>query len=105
MGANSEERPAAAYNGDDMPADSAASKHRFKTLLLEGVNDSAAELFLNWQHLSVERIPKALEEGPLREAIKGIDLLGIRSRTQLTRDVFSDAGRLMAVGCFSVGTN
>jgi D-3-phosphoglycerate dehydrogenase len=87
-----------------MPADSAASK-QFKTLLLEGVNDSAAELFLNWQHLSVQRIPKALEEGPLREAIKGIDLLGIRSRTQLTHDVLSDAGRLLAVGCFSVGTN
>jgi D-3-phosphoglycerate dehydrogenase len=81
------------------------SKQKFKTLLLEGVNDSAAELFLNWQHLSVERISTALEEGPLREAIKGIDLLGIRSRTQLTQDVFSDAGRLIAVGCFSVGTN
>jgi D-3-phosphoglycerate dehydrogenase len=69
------------------------------------VNDSAAELFLNWQNLSVDRIATALEEGPLREAIKGIDLLGIRSRTQLTNDVFSDAGRLIAVGCFSVGTN
>jgi D-3-phosphoglycerate dehydrogenase len=88
-----------------MPAVSSISKQRFKTLLLEGVNDSAAELFLNWQDLSVDRIGTALEEGPLREAIKGIDLLGIRSRTQLTHDVFSDAGRLIAVGCFSVGTN
>jgi D-3-phosphoglycerate dehydrogenase len=41
----------------------------------------------------------------LHEAVRAIDLLGIRSRTQLTHDLFSDAGRLIAVGCFSVGTN
>jgi D-3-phosphoglycerate dehydrogenase len=69
------------------------------------VNDSAVELFSNSKSLSVERIPKALEGDALREAIRGIDLLGIRSRTQLTPDVFSDADRLTAVGCFSVGTN
>lgn len=88
-----------------MPTDSSTPKQGFKTLLLEGVNDSAVELFLNSKYLSVERIPKALEEDTLRKAIKGIDLLGIRSRTQLTHDVLSDAGGLMAVGCFSVGTN
>src|SRR3954470_11979211 len=88
-----------------MPADSSISRQKFKTLLLEGVNDSAAELFLNSQHLSVERIATALEQGALCEAVKAIDLLGIRSRTQLTQDVFSRAGRLIAVGCFSVGTN
>jgi D-3-phosphoglycerate dehydrogenase / 2-oxoglutarate reductase len=68
------------------------------------VNDSAVELFANSEYLSVERISTALEAEALREAIKGIDLLGIRSRTQLTHDVFSDADRLIAVGCFSVGT-
>jgi D-3-phosphoglycerate dehydrogenase len=88
-----------------MPTDPSTLKQGVKTLLLEGVNDSAVELFLDSNYLSVERIPKALEEGALREAVKGIDLLGIRSRTQLTQDVLSDAGRLIAVGCFSVGTN
>jgi D-3-phosphoglycerate dehydrogenase / 2-oxoglutarate reductase len=78
---------------------------RARALLLEGVNDSAVELFSNSEYLSVQRIPTALEAGALREAIRGIDLLGIRSRTQLTHDVFSDADRLIAVGCFSVGTN
>jgi D-3-phosphoglycerate dehydrogenase len=76
-----------------------------KVLLLEGVNDSAVELFSNSKYLSVERLPKALEGAALREAVKGIDLLGIRSRTQLTSDVFSGADRLAIVGCFSVGTN
>jgi D-3-phosphoglycerate dehydrogenase len=55
--------------------------------------------------LSVERIPNALEGEALREAIRGTDLLGIRSRTQLTHDILSEANRLIAVGCFSVGTN
>src|SRR5713226_2107019 len=78
---------------------------RASALLLKGVNDSAVELFSNSEYLSVERIPTALEAEALREAIRGIDLLGIRSRTQLTLDIFSDADRLIAVGCFSVGTN
>src|SRR5450631_4117610 len=78
---------------------------RARALLLEGVNDSAVELFSNSEYLSVESIPTALEAEALREGIRGIDLLGIRSRTQLTHDIFSGADRLMAVGCFSVGTN
>jgi D-3-phosphoglycerate dehydrogenase / 2-oxoglutarate reductase len=88
-----------------MPASSSPADQTVSALLLEGVNDSAVELFLNSKYLSVERLPKALEGNALREAIKGIDLLGIRSRTQLTGDIFSDAGRLITVGCFSVGTN
>jgi D-3-phosphoglycerate dehydrogenase / 2-oxoglutarate reductase len=88
-----------------MPNDPSQPDQRGKALLLEGVNDSAIELFSNSKYLSVERLPKALEGDALREAIKGVDLLGIRSRTQLTADVFSAAGRLAVVGCFSVGTN
>ena len=41
----------------------------------------------------------------LLQAIKGVDLLGIRSRTELTSEVLAGADRLVAVGCFSVGTN
>src|SRR5450755_327257 len=78
---------------------------RARALLLEGVNDSAVELFSNSKYLSVERIPTALEPEALSEAIRGIDLLGIRSRTQLTHNIFSKTDRLIAVGCFSVGTN
>ena len=88
-----------------MPSDLLPFEQRFNTLLLEGVNDSAVELFANSKSLNIERMPKALEGDALREAIRGIDLLGIRSRTQLTGDVLSSAGQLIAVGCFSVGTN
>ncbi|MEA2863867.1 MAG: D-3-phosphoglycerate dehydrogenase / 2-oxoglutarate reductase [Bradyrhizobium sp.] len=88
-----------------MPSDLSPSTPRVNTLLLEGVNDSAVEILLNSDCLSVERKPGALEGNALREAVRAIDLLGIRSRTQLTHDIFADAGRLIAVGCFSVGTN
>ena len=88
-----------------MPIYPSQPDQKGKVLLLEGVNDSAVELFSNSKYLSVERLPKALEGAALREAVKGIDLLGIRSRTQLTSDVFSGADRLAIVGCFSVGTN
>jgi len=88
-----------------MPIYPSQPDQKGKVLLLEGVNDSAVELFANSKYLSVERLPKALDGDALREAIKGVDLLGIRSRTQLTSDVFAEADRLTVVGCFSVGTN
>src|ERR1700723_3704700 len=88
-----------------MPIYPSQPDQKGKVLLLEGVNDSAVELFSNSKYLSVERLPKALEGDALREASKGVDLLGIRSRTQLTPDIFSGADRLAVVGCFSVGTN
>jgi D-3-phosphoglycerate dehydrogenase / 2-oxoglutarate reductase len=88
-----------------MPIYPSQPDQKGKVLLLEGVNDSAVELFANSKYLSVERLPKALDGAALREAIKGVDLLGIRSRTQLTSDVFAEADRLTVVGCFSVGTN
>jgi D-3-phosphoglycerate dehydrogenase len=88
-----------------MPTYPSQPDQKGKVLLLEGVNDSAVELFSNSKYLSVERLPKALDGDALRGAIRGIDLLGIRSRTQLTSEVFAEADRLAVVGCFSVGTN
>ncbi len=76
-----------------------------KVLLLEGVNDSAVDLFASAGFANVERLTKALDGEALRRAVKGVSLLGIRSRTQITADVLDAADRLLAVGCFSVGTN
>lgn len=93
--------------GRELPTPPSLSplKQTVNALLLEGVNDSAVELFLSSESLSIKRMPKALEGAALRDAIQGIDLLGIRSRTQLTGDILCNAGQLIAVGCFSVGTN
>ncbi|MFG1364552.1 phosphoglycerate dehydrogenase [Xanthobacter versatilis] len=81
------------------------SKDKIKVLLLEGVNDSAVELLTNAGYTNLTRLPKALDGGALKEAIKGVHILGIRSRTQITPDVLEAADRLIAIGCFSVGTN
>src|SRR5437879_13516025 len=54
---------------------------------------------------NMTRLSKALEGDALKEAVKGVHLLGIRSRTQITTDVLEAADRLIAIGCFSVGTN
>jgi D-3-phosphoglycerate dehydrogenase len=80
-------------------------KDRIKVLLLEGINDSAANLLLQAGYTNMTRLPKALDEQELIEALATTHILGIRSRTQLTETVLKHAKRLFAVGCFSVGTN
>ena len=56
-------------------------------------------------YVQIVQVGKALEGAALTEALQGVHILGIRSRTQLTEAVFAAANRLMVVGCFSVGTN
>ncbi len=81
------------------------SKDRIKVLLLEGVHDTAVALFEQAGYTNVQRLPKALDGDNLLDAVRGVHILGIRSRTQLTPEVFAAADRLMAVGCFCIGTN
>ncbi len=80
-------------------------KDRIRVLLLEGVNDSAVATLQQAGYTNLTRLPKALDEAQLVEAVEKTHVLGIRSRTQLTEKVFAHARRLFAVGCFSVGTN
>ncbi|UGX92989.1 phosphoglycerate dehydrogenase [Bradyrhizobium barranii subsp. barranii] len=88
-----------------MPAPGQSPERNAKALLLEGVNDSAVDLFRSAGFTNVERLTKALDGEDLRRALKGVSLLGIRSRTQITDEVLAAADGLLAVGCFSVGTN
>jgi D-3-phosphoglycerate dehydrogenase len=88
-----------------MPAETSTSRDRARILLLEGVNDSAVDLIAGSGFKNIARLAKALDAEALRAAVDGVDLLGIRSRTQLTPEIFSAADKLIAVGCFSVGTN
>ncbi|MFG1435541.1 phosphoglycerate dehydrogenase [Xanthobacter sediminis] len=81
------------------------SKDKIKVLLLEGVNDSAVQMMTAAGYTNLTRLSKALEGDALLEAVKGVHLLGIRSRTHVTAKVLEAADRLIAVGCFSVGTN
>ncbi|MFT8243172.1 phosphoglycerate dehydrogenase [Roseomonas sp. BN140053] len=80
-------------------------KDRIRVLLLEGVSDSAVAAFAAAGYENVRREAKALDEASLREAIRGVHLLGIRSRTRVTASVLEAADRLIAVGCFCIGTD
>lgn len=76
-----------------------------KVLLLEGVSASAVESFHRAGYSQVELHAKSLPEAELKQRIADAHIVGIRSRTQLTEDVLTQAKRLLAVGCFCIGTN
>jgi len=80
-------------------------KDRIRILLLEGIADSAVGLFAGADYASVAREKRALEGRALLEAVKGVHILGIRSRTEVTEEVLAAADRLIAIGCFCIGTN
>ncbi len=79
-------------------------KSRIKVLLLENIHPKAKALF-EQEGYQVELRSGALSEEELIEAIKGVSILGIRSKTNVTRAVLEHANRLMAVGAFCIGTN
>ncbi len=81
------------------------SKDQIKILLLEGISDSAADAFATAGYSAVTRLTKALDAAELREALRDVRMLGIRSRTQITAEVLGATERTAAIGCFSVGTN
>jgi D-3-phosphoglycerate dehydrogenase len=76
-----------------------------KVLLLEGVSASAIESFHRAGYSQVELHAKSLPEAELKQRIADAHIVGIRSRTQLSDDVLAQAKRLIAVGCFCIGTN
>ena len=80
-------------------------KSRIKFLLLEGIHPSAVEVLRSAGYTNIETLPGALEGAALAGKIADVHFLGIRSRTQLTEEVFAHAQKLVAVGCFCIGTN
>jgi D-3-phosphoglycerate dehydrogenase len=77
---------------------------RFRALLLEHVHP-AAEQILRSAGFQVESLSRALDEDELTERIKGVSLLGIRSKTHVTHRVLDAADELIAIGAFCIGTN
>mgnify|MGYP000098849632 CR=1 FL=1 len=75
-----------------------------KALLLENIHPDAAQS-LRDHGFEVECLKGALSEDELIDALEGVDLLGIRSKTSVTRKVIDARPTLTAVGCFCIGTN
>ncbi|KAI8899750.1 hypothetical protein BC833DRAFT_584501 [Globomyces pollinis-pini] len=75
-----------------------------KILLLEGLNATGVNILKNAGY-QVECHAKALDIEILKEKIKDVHAIGIRSKTKLTKEVLEVAEKLMVVGCFCIGTN
>lgn len=80
-------------------------KDKIRILLLEGVNESAVDLLRKNGYHNITSLKGALEGEDLKQALQGVHLLGIRSRTQITNEVLEVANKLIAIGCFCIGTN
>lgn len=94
----------AAYMTSSSPPTS-FPKHEIKILLLENVHDSAHEIFRG-EGFQIEAIPRALKEDELIAKLEdGVHILGIRSKTHVTRRALAAGRRLLSVGAFCIGTN
>ena len=86
-------------------AQESLEKSKIRILLLEGVHPSAVETLKGAGYHNIESHQKALPPEDLKVAIADAHFVGIRSRTQLTAEIFESAKKLVAVGCFCIGTN
>lgn len=80
-------------------------KPKIKVLLLEGVHENAVNFFKDAGYTQIEYHTKALSMDDLKETIADAHIVGIRSKTQLSKDVLDAADKLMAIACFCIGTN
>ncbi|NQZ83181.1 MAG: phosphoglycerate dehydrogenase [Colwellia sp.] len=81
------------------------AKEKIKILLLEGLHQSSVDELKAKGYSNIEYIKTSLSEDELIEKIASVHFIGIRSRTQLNEKVLSHAKKLVAIGCFCIGTN
>ncbi len=92
-------------SNETLHAQHAPTKDEIRVLLLENISAQAVKAFEDAGYTHIELLKSSLEGEALRRALDGVHILGIRSRTHLSAEVFAAARQLMLVGCFSVGTN
>ena len=80
-------------------------KEKIRILFLENISDVAVKNFRHHGYIQVDKISKALTEEQLMEEIKDVHILGIRSKTQITKNILDAAKKLQAIGCFCIGVN
>jgi D-3-phosphoglycerate dehydrogenase / 2-oxoglutarate reductase len=87
-----------------IPPERRTMSHPLRVLLLENIHPVAVSMFES-EGLEVETAAGALGGAALAERLRDVDVLGIRSKTQVTAEVLAAAPGLLAVGCFCIGTN
>lgn len=80
-------------------------KSKINVLLLENIHKSAVDLLKRNGYTSIRALPDALDADALKKELKDVHILGIRSRTKLSKEVLSSAEKLLTVGAFCIGTN
>src|SRR5687767_488282 len=80
-------------------------KEKIRILFLENISETAVKNFKNHAYSNVEKITRALTEEELIKEIQDVHILGIRSKTQITKRVLDAAKKLQAIGCFCAGVN
>lgn len=85
--------------------DKSLAKEKIKILLLEGLHQSAVDVLNENNYTNIEYLTGSLNNEDLKEKIADVHFIGIRSRTMLTEETFEAAKKLVAVGCFCIGTN
>lgn len=80
-------------------------RSKIRILLLENISDAAVAEFEQSGYAEIRQIKGALSEAELMEAVKGVHIIGIRSKTRITPDIIAAADKLLAIGCFCIGVN
>jgi len=80
-------------------------KDRIKVLFLENISDKAVQYFKQQGYADVKKMAGALSEEELIKVIKDVHILGIRSKTFISKKVLDSAKKLQAIGCFCIGVN
>lgn len=80
-------------------------KDKIKILLLENIHPSAVECFNEAGYTNVKSLKSALTEEELIKAIADVHVLGIRSKSSITKKIIDKADKLWTLGCFCIGTN
>lgn len=80
-------------------------KDKIKVLFLENISDKAVQYFKQQGYTDVKKIAGALSEDELIKVIKDVHILGIRSKTFISKKVLDNAKKLQAIGCFCIGVN
>jgi D-3-phosphoglycerate dehydrogenase len=87
------------------PKQTSYPRGKIKILLLENISDAAVDELKTGGYTEIKRLSGALGEAELMREIKGVHILGIRSKTQVTEKVLAKADKLLAAGAFCIGVN
>lgn len=86
-------------------AKTSLDRSKIRVLLLEGVHNSAVDSLKANGYSNIEYLKTSLPDEELKQKLATAHIVGIRSRTQLTEEVLAEANKLIAIGCFCIGTN